>query len=147
LSVTEPVSTGESARFGGSSAYTTPEQLYLSVFVAAPTSAGCPAQATAPAGADPVLIDEPVDNFLTISALSDELDQPGTWTLCGYLSNSQNATLASSAVSFAVSGPAIEESEAGAGSSAAAPSGAVMDTHHSHAVRHTPHKKGKRHHH
>ena len=146
LSVTEPVRTGESVRFGGSSAYTSQEQLYLNVFVSPPTATGCPAQAVMPSGADPVLIDEPVDNLLTISTLSDELDIPGTWTLCGYLSNSQNATLASTDVSFAVSGPLVEEPEQAVGSSATPLAVVGTDAHHSQALRQKHHKKGKRHH-
>lgn len=147
LSVTEPVSTGESVHFTGSSSYTIPEQLYLTVFVLPPGASGCPAQAAMPAGADPVLIGEPVDNFLMISALSDELDQPGTWTLCSYLSNSQQTTMASSEVPFAVSGPAIEESEETAAPGAGPSAGVDTDTHHVHVLRHVRHRKGKRHHH
>ena len=90
-----------------------------------------------PGGSDPVLVDEPVDNFLTLSDLSDELDQPGTWTLCGYLSNSRNTTMASTEVSFAVSGPAVNESEGEAGSSATPLTGADTGACHPHQVTHT----------
>jgi hypothetical protein len=146
LSIAGPVRTGEPVQFSGQSAYTSSEQLYLSVFVLPPAAGGCPAQAIVPDGTDPVLIDEPVDNYLTISALSDELNVPGTWTLCGQLSDPQDATVASTNVPFTVTGAAIREAEEMPAQVRTAP--ASTRSYPSHAGRHVPrHKAGKHHRH
>jgi hypothetical protein len=105
LSVLGSVRTGEPVQFSGQSAYTSPEQLYLTVS-AVPSSSGCPSSSALPSGADPVLKNEPVDNFLSITDLSDNLKSPGQWTLCGYLTNSAKATIAAASVPFSVTGSA-----------------------------------------
>jgi hypothetical protein len=133
--------------FSGNSTYTSADQLYLDIFVLEPGAGGCPAQAVMPPGADPVLIDEPVDNFLTITDLSDNLNSPGQWSLCGYLSDASAATVASSSVSFMVSGPSVheesEEESSGAGKDT--PALVLALAHHTKRYGHRSASKHHRH--
>lgn len=103
MSVLGSVHTGEPVQFSGSSAYSSSEQLYLTVFVA-PVS-HCPSSDVAPRGADVVLRHEAVDAFLSITDLSDNLSTPGQWVLCGYLTDSSSGKIAAANVPFVVSGP------------------------------------------
>lgn len=103
LSVLGAVHTGEPVQFTGSSTYNSANQAYLTIFVVSGTNS-CPSSASAPKGADVVLRREPVDAFLSITDLSDNLSTPGQWVLCGYLSDS-SSTLATASVPFVVNGP------------------------------------------
>jgi hypothetical protein len=103
LSVLGAVHTGEPVQFSGSSSYTSTEQLYLTVSV---VHAGvCPSSSAAPSGSDTVITNEAVDNFLSITDLSDNLSSGGQWSLCGYLTNAASTTIAAASVQFNVSGP------------------------------------------
>lgn len=98
------VKMGHPAQFSGSSEDLSSAQQYLTVFLAPPRIGYCPITPNAPRGADRLLHDEPVDNFLSIRDLSDDLKVPGRWHLCGYLTDSAAAVSASSTVAFVVRG-------------------------------------------
>lgn len=104
LQIMGSVHMGQPARFSGSSEDLSSEQQYLTLFLAPPRVGYCPVTATAPKGADRLLHDEPVDNFLSISDLSNNLKIPGRWHLCGYLTGSAASVSASSTVMFVVHG-------------------------------------------
>lgn len=122
MTILGAVHKGEPVQFSGSSAYTSTEQLYLTVF-AAPSN-HCPSSDTAPAGSDIVLHKEAVDNFLSVTDLSDNLNTAGQWDLCSYLTNSASSTIAASSVPFLVIG-------------ANGPTG--------HSSGHKPHQSAKKH--
>jgi hypothetical protein len=102
MTVLGAVHKGEPVQFSGSSVYTSEEQLYLTVF-AAPSN-HCPSSDAPPAGSDIVLHKEAVDNFLSVTDLSDNLSTAGQWALCSYLTNLSSSTIAASSVPFLVIG-------------------------------------------
>jgi hypothetical protein len=104
LHIAGSVKMGHPAQFSGSSEDLSSTQQYLTVFLAPPRIGYCPVTPKAPRGADRLLHNEPVDNFLSIRDLSDNLKIPGHWHLCGYLTNSGASVSASSAVPFVVRG-------------------------------------------
>lgn len=104
LQILGSVHMGHPAQFSGSSEDLSSEQQYLTVFLAPPRVGYCPITPNAPRGADRLLHHEPVDNFLSIRDLSDNLKTPGRWHLCGYLTDSAASVSASSTVSFLVRG-------------------------------------------
>ena len=130
MTVLGAVHKGEPVQFSGSSVYTSTEQLYLTVF-AAPSN-HCPSSDTAPAGSDIVLHKEAVDNFLSVTDLSDNLNTAGQWVLCSYLANSASSTVAASSVPFLVIG-------------ANGPSGHSAGHKAQHGKKHTKNKKHHKH--
>ncbi len=64
---------------------------HLTVFIVRP-GASCPHAARRPAGADPLLSGEPADRVLIANAISDRLQQAGTWTVCAYLTYGRQIT-------------------------------------------------------
>lgn len=113
LGILSPAHTGQPLQFSGESSYTSPEQLYLTVFLAPPQAHSCPAAAVPPPGSSNILSHEEVDNFLSITDLSENIPRPGQWFLCGYLTNGASTTITSSSLPVTVTGSAPKPSKNG----------------------------------
>lgn len=104
LKVMGATKVGQPLQFSGSSAYTFSATQYLTVFLTPPPSQACPVSAKPPKDAEEVLRHEQVDNYLSITDLSNNLRTAGRWHLCGYLTGSGSEVTASASVPFQVHG-------------------------------------------